>query len=38
MVIAMRELNKQMDDRLKKNHDAPLATAMETVREKLTGS
>jgi photosystem II stability/assembly factor-like uncharacterized protein len=36
MVILVRELKKQMGDRLKKNQDAPLKTAMDGFREKLT--
>jgi photosystem II stability/assembly factor-like uncharacterized protein len=35
MVILIRELKKQMDDRLK-GADAPLKTAMESFREKLS--
>ncbi len=36
MVILVRELKKQMDDRLKKTQDAPLKTAMDALRAKLT--
>ena len=36
MVIEVRELKKQMDDRLKKNSDAALKTALDAFREKLT--
>jgi photosystem II stability/assembly factor-like uncharacterized protein len=37
MVIVIRELKKQMDDRLKKNQEAPLKTAIDAFRDKLTG-
>lgn len=36
IVIAIRELKKQMDDRLKSNSDAALKTAMDGLRTKLT--
>ncbi|HEV3196553.1 MAG TPA: glycosyl hydrolase [Bryobacteraceae bacterium] len=36
MVIEIRELKKQMDDRLKKNQDAALKTAMDGFRAKIT--
>ncbi|MBZ5621145.1 MAG: glycosyl hydrolase [Acidobacteriia bacterium] len=36
MVIEVRELKKQMDDRLKKNQDAALKTVLDSFRAKLT--
>jgi hypothetical protein len=36
MVIEIRELKKQMDDRLKKNQDAALKTALDGFRTKIT--
>jgi photosystem II stability/assembly factor-like uncharacterized protein len=36
MVILIRELKKQMDDRLKKNQDAALKSACDSFRAKLT--
>jgi photosystem II stability/assembly factor-like uncharacterized protein len=36
MVIAIRELKKQMDDRLKKNQDPELKTACDSLRASLT--
>jgi len=36
MVILVRELKKQMDDRLKKNQDAALQTAFDSFRVKLS--
>jgi len=36
MVIVIRELKKQLDDRLKKNSDADLKTAADRLRAKLT--
>jgi hypothetical protein len=36
MVITVRELKKQMDDRQKKNQDAALKTAFDSLRAKLT--
>jgi hypothetical protein len=36
MVILVRELKKQMDDRLKKNQDAALKTALDNFRAKLS--
>src|SRR5262249_44022912 len=35
IVITIRELNKQMDDRLKSNQDAALKTALDDFRVKL---
>ncbi len=36
MVIAIREMKKQMEDRLKKNQDAALKTAVDGLRAKLS--
>jgi len=36
MVIVIRELKKQLDDRLKKNSDADLKAAAERLRDELT--
>ncbi len=36
MVIEIRELKRQMDDRLKKNQDAALKTALDDFRAKIT--
>jgi len=36
MVIEIRELKKQMDDRLKKNQDVALKTALDGFRSKIT--
>ena len=38
MVILIRELKKQMDDRLKKNQDAALRTAIEGFGAQLTSN